>query len=179
VSLRLSGMLLLVAAACHPSVSAQRSGSSYVREPDYCGMALSALRATIASNQIQPYGLEDVCVRRLASTEGTIFVDARVWESERSSPVTAPTCVGGGFRVRFDSAHFEKAPTDGVVLLMMKGPTTGPLEFSAVVERPDWPSKRPGVFGLSPCGSAFGTIRHSPAGWTATVVDPPRQAGEL
>lgn len=176
---RSSAILVLVAAACHPSVSAQRPGDSSAPDPNYCEMALSALRATIASNQAQPYGLEDVCVRRLASTEGTIFVDARVWESERSTPVATPTCVGGGFRVRFDSAHFEKAPTDGVVLLLMKGPTTGPLEFSAVVEQPDWPSKRPGVFGLSPCGSAFGTIRHSPTGWTAAVVDPPRQPGEL
>jgi len=142
-------------------------------------MARSVLRATVASNDAQPYGLEDVCVRRLASESGYIFVDARVSEREGETPVAAPQCSGDGFRIRFDPAHFERAPTEGVVLLLIWQSAEGTMEFNATIQRPDWPSNKPGVFGLSPCGSAFGTIRRSPTGWTATVVDPPRVPGEL
>jgi len=142
-------------------------------------MALSVLRATVASNDVQPYGLEDVCVRRLSSAAGHIFVDARVSEQPGASPAAAPDCFRDSFRIRFDPGHFEKAPTDGVVLLLISRSANGAMEFNAVVEQPDWPSKRPGVIGLSPCGSAFGTLHYSTSGWAATVVAPPRSPDAL
>jgi len=142
-------------------------------------MAISALRATVASNDAQPYGLEDVCVRRLASGSGYIFVDARVSERTGEAPVAAPQCSSDGFRIRFDPGHFEKAPTDGVVVLLMWRSAEGTMQFNATIQKPDWPSNKPGVIGLSPCGSAFGTVRRSPTNWTATVVEPPPVPGEL
>jgi len=172
-------MALLLAAGCHTAGSRPGSVSAGVPAKDYCGMALSALHATIASNDAEPNGLEDACVRHRAFASGYIFVDARVSEREGEAPLPAPSCVADGFRIRFDPAEFEKAPTDGVVLLLIWRSKEGAMEFNALVERPDWPSNKPGVFGLSPCGSAFGTIRRLPTGWTATVVEPPRVPGEL
>lgn len=176
---KLCGISLLFTAACHAHPAAPASPSSDLSNPDYCGMALSALRTTVASNDAQPYGLEDVCVRRLASTGGAIFVDARVSERAGGPPIAALGCTSDGFRIRFDPARFEKAPTDGVVLLVISRTPDGAMGFNAVVENADWPSKRPGGMSLSPCGSAFGTIRRTSAGWEATVVPPPRSPDAL
>lgn len=176
---RLYGVALLFASACHAHPAAPVSPSSDISTSDYCDMTLAALRATVTSNDVQPYGLEEVCVRRLASSSGYIFVDARVSERPGDPPIAAPACSRAGFRIRFDSPHFEKAPTDGVVLLVASRTSGGEMEFNAVVEQPDWPAKRPGVIGLSPCGSAFGTIQHAPTGWVATVVQPPQSPDAL
>lgn len=172
-------LAFLFAAGCHARPVTPVFPSSEGAKADYCGMAVSALRTTIASNDVQPYGLEDVCVRRLASAAGRIFVDARVSEQRNGRPASAADCSSDRFTIRFDPARFQKAPTDGVVLLLVSQSADGAMEFNAVVEQADWPSKRPGVFGLSPCGSAFGTIRYSGTGWVATVARPTQSPDAL
>lgn len=41
---------------------------------------------------------------------------------------------------------------------------------------PRWMLRRPEVLAVSPCGSAFGTVRRDAAGWVARVAPPPRSA---
>jgi len=159
VKVRRCAVVFLIVAGCHAHSAVPASHSSDISTADYCDMALSALRATVASNDAQPFGLEDVCVRRLASAGGFTFVDARVSERPGASPVGASSCTADGYRVRFDPAYFEKAPTEGVVLLMVSRRPDGLMDFNAVVDQPDWPSKRPGVIGISPCGFR---VRHHP-----------------
>lgn len=147
--------------------------------PDYCAMAGVALAETIKSNRQQPYGLEDACVNHLAMSAGKVYVDARFMEGRELAVVPVRSCVRQNYVIRFDYKAFERSPTPGVVLLLVSTATTQGREFNAVLEESNWPAKRPGVFALSPCGSAFGVLRGAGARWTAQIVPPPREADDL
>jgi hypothetical protein len=146
---------------------------------DYCQMATVALRETVKSNDEQPYGIEDVCVHRLAAASGKIYVDARFMGSRDLETVPVRSCTREKYVIRFDYRNFERSPSEGVVLLMVSAETASGRTFNAVVEESDWPSKRPRAMALSPCGSAFGVLRRSQNVWTAIVVPPPRAPDAL
>ena len=143
----------------------------------YCQMAVAALEETVKPYDAQPYGLEEACVRNRAMFSGRIFVDARFghkWER-----VPARQCTEGPYVIRFDFENYEKSPAPEVVLVLFESETPIGRSFSAVMEEPNWPSKKPGLVALSACGSAFGNVRKAGAVWTATVEPPPRAPDEL
>lgn len=171
--------MLLLSALCvacpRPTKPAVSVGP---KRAELCAMAAATLRETIKPNAAQPFGLEEACVRRLASIEGRIYVDARIEGQDRLSGGAA-TCLQAPYEIRFDAEHFSPSPAQGVVLLMVSADQGGARKFNAIVEEPNWPARRPEVLAVSPCGSAFGVIRPSGPGWTVAVVPPPRSADAL
>lgn len=145
----------------------------------YCQMALAALAASVKKFEEQPLGLEQRCVERVATSGGKIYVDARFTEGEQLASVPQPGCTTDRYVIRFDPKAFVPSPSEEVVLLALwTHPPTG-WEFNAVVESPNWPSRRPAIMSLSQCGSAFGVLNHSSSGWAATIVMPPRSPDAL
>lgn len=146
---------------------------------EYCQMALAALAVTVKKFEEQPLGLEVRCVERVATSAGKIYVDARFTKGDQLELVPEPSCTTDRYVIRFDPKAFVPSPTEEVVLLgLWTQPPTG-WEFNAVVESPNWPSRRPGTMSLSQCGSAFGVLSHSSNGWGATIVTPPRSPDAL
>jgi hypothetical protein len=142
-------------------------------------MALAALAATIKKFEEQPLGLEQRCVERVATSGGKIYVDARFTEGEQLAAVPESSCTSDRYVVRFDPKAFVPSPSEEVVLLALWTHPPAGWEFNAVVESPNWPSRRPAVMSLSQCGSAFGVLNQSSNGWAATIVMPPRSPDAL
>jgi hypothetical protein len=170
--------IALLGACVRPATRAPVSAGGSTRAVDYCEMAAVVLGETVKSNADQPYGLEDVCVHRLASLSGRTYVDVRFGDGPPPSTATT-ACVRDPYAIRFDVQGFQQSPAQGVVLLMISAEKNGARDFSAIVEEPNWPARRPEVLAMSPCGSAFGSVRLQASGWSAHVVPPPRSPDAL
>lgn len=172
-------LVVEVASSCSPRGRPPVRTNAEPGSVDYCQMAVAALRETVRNNDEQPYGIEDVCVNRLASASGKIQVDARFMGKKDLETVPQRSCTAENYFIRFDFKNFERSPSEGVVLLMVSAEAPSGRKFSATVEESNWPTKRPGMFAISPCGSAFGVLRRSQNAWGATVVPPPRSPDAL
>lgn len=146
---------------------------------EHCQMALTALNTTIKKFEEQPLGLNKECVERVASFGGRIYVDARFTKGDRLELSSESGCTTERYIVRFDPNKFVPSPAEEVVLLGLWTNPTGEWQFNAVVEAPNWPSRRPDTMSLSQCGSAFGVLRRSGQGWNARIIVPPRSPDAL
>jgi len=105
--------------------------------------------------------------------DGRIYVDARFTKGDQLEDVEVPTCQRDQYFIRFGSKNFVPSPTGHVVLLLFLRESDEALSFNALTENSDWPSNRPGVFGLSQCGSTFGRVQLENGRWRAVVTNPP------
>jgi hypothetical protein len=146
---------------------------------DYCDMAAAALRATVKTFKEQPLGLESACVEGRALMNKHIYVDASFSQGSHVEAAAEPNCVRDNYVIRFTSTNPDPWPPSEVILLIVSGDGTHDRTFNARMEAADWPTRKPGILGLSQCGSAYGVLHRSVSGWVGTIQRPPRSADAL
>jgi len=160
------------AGCSHPTRS--RPGETpQLQQSTHCDIAATALRAVVRPYREQPLGLEKECVEKRAMRDGRIYVDARFTRDDELEDVEVPTCQSDQYFIRFGWKSFVPSPTGHVILLLFVRKSDADLSFNALTEDSDWPSKPPGVFGLSQCGSSFGRVQLENGRWRAVVTKPP------
>jgi hypothetical protein len=174
-------VLVGVASSCASPAPAMVSGRQALKatSSDHCRVAVAALDASVRPFSEQPLAMELACVNKLATRDGKIYVDARFTSGQTLEEPNVSICSTDRYVIRFDWRHFQPSPTDDVVLLLFTDNANGSRSYGVSLEAPDWPRRRPGTVTLSPCYSAFGVVRGSPAGWEAEVTPPPRSPDAL
>lgn len=177
---RMHGLRLMVSlcaltfgAGCSHPMQSRPSETAERQQSAHCDIAAAALRAVVRSFNEQPLGLEKECVEKRAMRDGKIYVDVRFTKGDQLEDVGVPTCQRDKYFIRFGWKSFVPSPTGQVVLLLLLRQSDRELSFNAVTESSDWPSRRPGVFGLSQCGSSFGHVQLENGQWRAVVTNPP------
>ena len=177
--LMVSFLALTFGAGCSHPPQARPAETARLQQTSHCDIAAAALRAVVRSFSEQPLGLEKACVEKRAMRDGKIYVDARFTKGDQLEDVESPTCQRDPYFIRFEWKNFVPSPTGQVVLLLLLRKSDEELTFNAVTDNSDWPSNRPGVFGLSQCGSSFGRVLLENGRWRAEVTQPPKSADEF
>jgi hypothetical protein len=170
--LMVSACALTFGAGCSHPIQSRLAETATLQQSAHCDIAATALRAIVRSFKEQPLGLEKECVEKRAMRDGRIYVDARFTKGDQLEDVEVPTCQRDQYFIRFGWKNFVPSPTGHVVLLLFLRESDEALSFNALTENSDWPSNRPGVFGLSQCGSTFGRVQLENGRWRAVVTNP-------
>jgi hypothetical protein len=170
---------VIVQMACSHSTTQPIQVPKTDNREDYCDMAAAALRATVKTFKEQPLGLERACVEARALTNRQIYVDASFSQGSHVEADAEPNCVRDNYVIRFTSTNSDPWPPSEVILLIVAGDGSHDRTFNARMEAADWPTRKPGVVGLSQCGSAYGVLHRSADAWVATIQPPPRSADAL